>query len=176
MTARICTSRRSSSYSHTRPDCFWGPPSLHFNGYRGSISDVKRSERDVDQSRQSSVEVESEWSYTSTPLLCFHCRYGTTLPSLYPPALSIDMGWTFRLSTSGGGHSFPTRPDRAWGPPSLLYNGYRVSFPGVKRPGREVDYPPSSIAKVQERVELHFYPPSLWAFMARYREKFTFYL
>jgi len=24
---------------------------------------------------------------------------------------------------------FCTRPDRPWGPPSLLYNGYRV-FPG----------------------------------------------
>jgi hypothetical protein len=37
---------------------------------------------------------------------------------------------------------FRTRPDRLWGPPSLLYNGYRVSFPGVKRPGRGVEYPP----------------------------------
>ena len=25
---------------------------------------------------------------------------------------------------------FRTPPDRPWGPPSLLYNGYRVSFPG----------------------------------------------
>ena len=29
------------------------------------------------------------------------------------------------------GEIFRTRPDRAWGPPSLLYNGYRV-FPGGK--------------------------------------------
>ena len=28
-----------------------------------------------------------------------------------------------------GGAVFRTRPDRPWGPPSLLYNGYRV-FPG----------------------------------------------
>jgi len=41
-----------------------------------------------------------------------------------------------------GGKIFRTRPDRSWGPPSLLYNGYRVSFPGVKRPGRAVDHPP----------------------------------
>ena len=32
----------------------------------------------------------------------------------------------------GGGEIFRTRP------PSLLYNGYRVSLPEVKRPGREV--------------------------------------
>ena len=29
------------------------------------------------------------------------------------------------------GDIFRTRPDRPWGPPSLLYNGYRV-FPGGK--------------------------------------------
>jgi hypothetical protein len=35
-----------------------------------------------------------------------------------------------------------TCPDRPWGPPSLLYNGYQV-FPGGKeRPGRDAD--PSS--------------------------------
>ena len=27
---------------------------------------------------------------------------------------------------------FRTRPDRPWGPPSVLYNGYRVSFQGGK--------------------------------------------
>jgi hypothetical protein len=32
---------------------------------------------------------------------------------------------------SGGGEIFRTCPDLAWGPPSLLYNGYRV-FPGGK--------------------------------------------
>ena len=40
------------------------------------------------------------------------------------------------------------------GPPSLLYNWYRVSFPGVKRPGRGVDHPPPSSDEVKERVDL----------------------
>jgi hypothetical protein len=32
-------------------------------------------------------------------------------------------------------------PDRLWGPPSLLSNGYRVPFPGSKaRPGRDADH------------------------------------
>jgi hypothetical protein len=31
----------------------------------------------------------------------------------------------------------PKRPDGSWGPPSLLYNGYRVSFPGGKAAGVE---------------------------------------
>jgi hypothetical protein len=34
----------------------------------------------------------------------------------------------------GGGEIFRTRPDRPWGPPRLLYNGYRV-FPGGKAAG-----------------------------------------
>jgi len=40
------------------------------------------------------------------------------------------------------GEIFRTCPDRPWGPPSLLYNGYRV-FPGGKlRPGRDADLSP----------------------------------
>jgi hypothetical protein len=40
------------------------------------------------------------------------------------------------------GARFSARPDRPWGQPSLLYNGYRV-FPGGKvRPGRAADHSP----------------------------------
>jgi hypothetical protein len=39
------------------------------------------------------------------------------------------------------GEIFRNRPERPWGPPSLLFNGYRVSFPGVKRPGLGFDRP-----------------------------------
>ena len=67
-------------------------------------------------------------------------------------------------SNPGGEEVSRTRPDRPWGPPSFLYNGYRV-FPGGKeRPGRGVDHPPTSSAEVQERVELYLYSPlgRLW--------------
>ena len=57
------------------------------------------------------------------------------------------------------GEIFRTCPDRPWGPPSLLYNGYRV-FPGGKeRSGRDVDLPPPSSAVGHERVELYLYSP-----------------
>ena len=52
----------------------------------------------------------------------------------------------------------PSRP--AWGPPSLLYSGYRDFFPGVKWPGRGVEHPPLSSAEVKEIVELYLYSPS----------------
>jgi hypothetical protein len=44
-------------------------------------------------------------------------------------------------SNSGGGEIFRTHPDRPWGLPSLLYNGYRV-FTGGKAVGVCVDHPP----------------------------------
>ena len=46
---------------------------------------------------------------------------------------------------------FRNFPDRPWGPPSLLYNGYRV-FPGGKeRPGCDADpSPPSSAVVMKE--------------------------
>ena len=40
---------------------------------------------------------------------------------------------------------FPTRLGRPWGPPSLLYKGYQVSFLGLKRSARGADHPPHSI-------------------------------
>jgi hypothetical protein len=43
---------------------------------------------------------------------------------------------------------------------SLLYNGYRVSFLGVKRPERDVDHPTPSRSEVKERLELYLYTPS----------------
>jgi hypothetical protein len=47
------------------------------------------------------------------------------------------------------------------------------SFPGVKWPGRGVDYPPPSSAEVEGRVKLYICSP-LWDLVAYYRENFTF--
>ena len=58
------------------------------------------------------------------------------------------------------------------GAPSLLYNGYRFSFTGVKLPGRGVNRPLPSSAEVKQRVELYLY--SVRAFMACSRVSFTF--
>jgi len=45
-----------------------------------------------------------------------------------------------------------------WGSPILLHNG-TGPFPGVKRPGRDVDHPPPSSVQVKERVELYLFFP-----------------
>jgi len=57
---------------------------------------------------------------------------------------SIASGWTIQGSQLDGGKIFRTYPDQPWGPPSLLHNGCQVSFPGVKRPERGSDPPPSA--------------------------------
>ena len=50
----------------------------------------------------------------------------------------------------GGGEIFRICPDRPWGPPSLLYNGYRVFPEGKERPGRDADPSPPSSAVVKK--------------------------
>ena len=45
---------------------------------------------------------------------------------------------------------FSARPDRPWGPNSLLYNGYRVLPGGKVRPWRAADHSPPSSAAVME--------------------------
>jgi hypothetical protein len=70
-------------------------------------------------------------------------------------------GWLSRYSDSlrarrsgdripVGGEILRTLPDRLWGPPGLLYSGYRVSLPTVKRPECGVDHPLPSNAEVKE--------------------------
>jgi hypothetical protein len=66
--------------------------------------------------------------------------------------LRLATGWTVRQWNPGGGEIFRTRPEWPWGSPSLLYNGYRVTFPGVRWPGRGFDHPPPSNAEVKGRV------------------------
>jgi hypothetical protein len=77
---------------------------------------------------------------------------------------SVGIATELRAGRSGvrvpvGGENFRTRPDRSWGPPSLLYNGYRV-FPGGKEAGAWCWPPTPFYRRGQERVELYLYPPS----------------
>ena len=58
-----------------------------------------------------------------------------------------------------GGEIFRTCTDQPWGPPSLLYNGYRVFPVGKERPGRDADSWPTSSVVGHERVELYLYSP-----------------
>ena len=71
-------------------------------------------------------------------------RYG-------PDCVGIKSRW---------GEICPILPDRTWGPPSLLYNGYRVISPAVKRLGCGADHPLPCSVEFKERGELYLYSPS----------------
>jgi hypothetical protein len=78
-------------------------------------------------------------------------RYGLDGPG-------IESRWGARFSA-------PVQTDPGVHPP--YYTMGTGSFPGVKRPGRGIDHPPSSSAEVKERVELYLYSPSgpSWLFI-----------
>jgi hypothetical protein len=57
---------------------------------------------------------------------------------------------------TGCGRNFAHLPDRRW-PHPASYGTVSGLFPGVNRPGCDVDHKPASRAEVKERVDLHFY-------------------
>ena len=93
------------------------------------------------------------WSRESHLKQAFYCN--TTGAGIAQPVQPLATAWMVRGSNPDGGETFRTRPSRLWDPPNLLYYGYRVSFLGVKRPGRGVDHPPPSSTEVEGRVELY---------------------
>jgi hypothetical protein len=73
-----------------------------------------------------------------------------------------DRGVGVRVPVGSRIFSSPRRPDRLWGPPNLLSNGYRGALsPGVKRPGRYADHSPPANAEVKKMLIYTFSPPSL---------------
>ena len=84
-------------------------------------------------------------------------------------AVDSVVGLATRYGLDGPGIESRTRPDRPWGPPSLVYEGYRV-FIGGKAAGAWC-WPPAPIfsAEVIKWVELYF-GPGLRALAACYRE------
>ena len=71
----------------------------------------------------------------------------------------LATGWTVQGSNPGEAEVFRTCPDRPWGPPSLLYNGYRVFPGGKKRPGCEADPSLPSSAVVMKGQSYTSTPP-----------------
>ena len=81
------------------------------------------------------------------PHLDFLHRFSYKPPLSSRPASSVGIATGYGLDGPGiesrwGSEIFRTCPDRPWGPPSLLYNGYRVFPEGKERPGRDADSSP----------------------------------
>jgi hypothetical protein len=82
----------------------------------------------------------------------------------------LATGWTteevgVRVPVRTRIFSSPPHPDRFWGPPNLLSNGYRgLFFRGVKQPGREAEHSPPASAEVKKMWIYTSTPP--YSFMA----------
>jgi hypothetical protein len=80
------------------------------------------------------------WQNTKKAVLCRHLlrKKYSCLFNMRGRDSSVGIATGYGLdspgSNPGRGEIFPTRPDRPWGPPSLLYNGYR-NFSGDKAAG-----------------------------------------
>jgi hypothetical protein len=62
----------------------------------------------------------------------------------------LATAWTVWDLNPGGGEIFRTHTNRTWDPPSLLYNGYWVSFPGVKVQGVVLTTHPSHLSRLKK--------------------------
>jgi hypothetical protein len=69
-----------------------------------------------------------------------------------------------QVSNPGGGKIFCTCLALPWDQPSLLYNGYRVPFPRVRRPGMVLTTHPHLSPRLKK--EQSYTTTLIWAFMA----------
>ena len=112
------------------------------------VSETLCSVRKMRWAKRINQAIVTSWASSMYLPSCFQVQTFSTEPSQFVGRNS-SVGIAIRYGLGGpgieslwGGEIFRTCPDRLWGPRSLLYNGYRVSLPGVKRPGRGVDHPP----------------------------------
>ena len=88
-------------------------------------------------------------------LKSIHNYFRASFRLLTGPGSVVGIATGYGLDGQGieprwGGEIIRTCPDRPWGPPSILYNGYRV-FPGGKeKPGSDADPSPPSSAVVMK--------------------------
>ena len=113
----------------------------------------------VPRDRDSSVGIATRYLVASSwHSTLFHVRWCS--PTRVSWNTGRPLGQKDSGSNPGGGEIFRTCPDRPCGPPSLLYNGYRVFVGGKAGPGCGVDHPPTSSVEVEERVDLYLYSTS----------------
>jgi hypothetical protein len=95
-----------------------------------------------------------------TARIIHNIRYGNMrLLVQSQSVLQLATGWTVRESNPAGARfSAPIQNGSGAHPVSYIMD--TGSFPGVKRPGRDVDHPPQSNAEVKEELELYLYSPS----------------
>ena len=115
---------QSYCFSHTSSLCF-----LHLNNFFLTIPATGSSEWHIFYNFP--TKILNNYFIFPILLLChppkFECLWrSSSLCNVFPSLLGPNTLTSTQI--------FRTRPDRSWGPPSLLYNGYRV-FPWGKAAG-----------------------------------------
>ena len=117
---------------------------------------------------QSIVDITpSKWFFAHrivSEIWCSIDRKGFSLGTVYfvdrAKVIGMKSGcgdeWSGNRVPVGERFSHPSRLAQGC-PPTLLCNGYPVSFPGVKRLERDLYHPRPSSAEVKEKVELYLY-------------------
>ena len=135
----------------------------------GFSSVVQQQVHENNQSPQSSAEVKNEWSYTSIPHMhsLRTCRPNYSLHSCLPTSLHflilITLGAGFRIQARiRNFSSFQNIQKGSWSPPSLIFNKYLCSFPGLKRQEIKFDQSLLSSADVKNEWRYTSIPPVTW--------------
>ena len=98
----------------------------------------------------------SDRNIRGTSLLLSHAGRRSSLSRYSDSLLAPDRP---EIECRCGRGFFPHRSRPNWGPPSLLYRGLRVSFPGVKRPSLGVDHPPHLQKRLNKEQSCTSYSP-----------------
>ena len=108
---------------------------------------------------QPKIHYHASGSKLMGPILSQYNPVSIHIPFLWASVVSIATRFGLNVPRDRnpvGGGIFRTHPDRLWGPPSLLYNGYRVTFSGVKRPGHAIKQPPPPLPSPATRFDKEY--------------------
>lgn len=97
------------------------------------------------------IYAEIIWRIVDKAIMNFHIRHQAHVMKLLVRMFTgqiLATGWIVRRSTPHVGEIFRNHPDVSWGPLTLLYYGYCVSFPGLQRSARGIDHIPPYTADV----------------------------
>jgi hypothetical protein len=94
------------------------------------------------------------WKCNSTTSQNFRTTFFCQEPGERSLYNELTTGWMIQVSNPGRGYSFissPKRPDKFWGPPSLLLVGTGGSLPERKQPGRDAAQSHPSSVEVKNK-------------------------
>jgi hypothetical protein len=98
------------------------------------------------------------------------CKKGGTQSGNQRGSNRMDLGGILMTGTSTKiCREIPNLFATGFTPPPPIFNGYQVSFSGVKRPKRRADHPPPVSAEVRGTAEF-----TLWAFIDCHKADFIF--